>query len=480
MGQTLLFRYLLFVRSLLWRNGCLLVLFCLFFNYSYAQFPNNQCADRNFAAGGIDLKLNVGCLPFSVAAASTVKELKNQRYIFDYRGGPPTNYTASADSNFIYTKTGVYLIMQIGEKDGLPTRACATVTVQDTVAPIIRLQLCSNGAATLTIPTDPANVYDEYGVQWGDGFGEIINKQTRVIKHQYADDTPKKVQVQGIHKLGKCGGKTTRTVSVKGAAQPATLAKLTIIDGSTAELTIDNPNENDWLLYRQENADPFTSSGKTAKKLKETMKVLVDTNQITCFKLKPLDTCAANVESNILCTNFIKVSTEADFNLVSIAPYRYPSEVKSLTVARNKTDWWKASRTEFNREDRDVPCNSKTCYQLKIETEKGVVFSNVVCVNPPPVLCGLLGDLFVPDAFSPNNDNINDLLEVKGDLTKDFKWLVYNKWGNVIFSSNNIVQGWNGLQDGQPAATGVYFYQIQVLDKSKRSFRKNGSFLLVR
>jgi gliding motility-associated-like protein len=432
-------------------------------------------------SGSIGMKSTVGCVPFAAQAFNTLKGATNHRYIFDYRGGSPASYQATLDSNHTYPKPGVYVVMQLGEKDGRATRACATVTVQDTVPPVIRLQLCSNGLATLTIPNVPANQYEEYGIQWGDGSGEIINRLTRTITHRYTDDAPKQVRVQGIHRHGKCGGAVVRTVSVQQANQPPTLAKLAITDANTAELTIENPNENNWLLYRQEGTEAFSSSGKTIRNLKETIKVLVDTNQITCFKLLPTDTCAVQIESNVLCVSYLKAIGESDLNRVFIAPYLYPADLKTRTVTKNTASWWNASSTEFVREDNDdIPCNAKTCYQLRTETTKGVVLSNVVCLPPPPVLCNLLGNVFVPDAFTPNNDGINDLLEVKGDLTQEFKLVIYNQWGSAIFAANDALKGWNGTFEGKPAPAGYYFYHLDTLDKSKRKFSKRGSFLLIR
>ena len=459
----------------------LAVLYCVFSNQSVAQqIPNNQCFDTSVSSGSMGLKSSVGCVPFTANAFNTLKGANNHRYIFDYRGGPINGYKSTPDSSYVYAKPGLYVVMQLGEKDGRPTRVCATVTVQDTTPPVIRLQLCSNGLATLTIPNDPANVYEDYGIQWGDGSGEIINKQTRTLTHRYADNLPKQVRVQGIHKYGKCGGTTVRTLSLTAANAAPTLTKLAIIAPNVAELTIDNPNENNWLLYRQEGLDDFSSSGKTIRKLKETVQVLVDSTQITCFKLQPTDTCAANTSSNVLCVSYIKVNSEPTLNRVSIGPYRYPSEVTTTSVSRNGLPWWSAERTALSREDTDPGCSPKTCYQLKVETEKGTVLSNVACVAPPPVLCNLLGNIFVPDVFSPNGDGFNDVLEIKGDLSQSFQLIIYNQWGSAIFATSDPAQGWNGQQDGKPARAGNYFYQLNVLDKSKRAFGKRGSFLLIK
>jgi len=474
-------KYVLLATTLGQSLWLLLVVYCLIAHKCYSQqIPNNQCFDTSVLSGSMGLKSSVGCIPFTANAFNTLKGALNHRYIFDYRGGPASGYKLATDSSYTYPKAGIYVLMQLGEKDGKPTRVCATITVQDTTPPVVRMQLCANGLATLTILPDPANQYDDYGIQWGDGSGEIINQQTRTLTHRYTDNLPKQVRVQGIHKYGKCGGTTVRLLSLATANAAPTLTKLAIIAPNVAELTIENPTENNWLLYRQEGVNTFSSSGKTIRKPKETVQVLVDSNQITCFKLQPTDSCAANVSSNVLCVSYIKVLSEPNLNRVLIGPYRYPSEVKNSLVSRNGLPWWSGERTELSREDTDPGCTPKTCYQLKIETDKGTVLSNVACVPPPPVLCNLLGSIFVPDVFSPNADGINDILEIKGDLSQNFQLIIFNQWGNAVFATSDPTQGWNGQQDGKPAKEGNYFYRLDVFDKSKRTFSKRGSFLLLK
>src|SRR5437016_1900588 len=51
---------------------------------------------------------------------------------------------------------------------------------------------------------------------------------------------------------------------------------------------------------------------------------------------------------------------------------------------------------------------------------------------------------FVPNAFTPNSDGINDTFRVKGENLQDFKMLVYDRWGEVIFESTNPNEGWDG------------------------------------
>src|SRR5438874_7649950 len=57
--------------------------------------------------------------------------------------------------------------------------------------------------------------------------------------------------------------------------------------------------------------------------------------------------------------------------------------------------------------------------------------------------------LFIPNAFTPNNDGINDYFGVNGEGLQNFHILIYNRWGQVIFESTNPHATWDGTFKGQ-------------------------------
>ncbi len=70
---------------------------------------------------------------------------------------------------------------------------------------------------------------------------------------------------------------------------------------------------------------------------------------------------------------------------------------------------------------------------------------------------------FVPNAFTPNNDGQNDLFEFKynGDVELVL-FQVFNRWGQVVFETDDINQGWDGKRNGKNVEVGVYFYKIKI------------------
>lgn len=91
--------------------------------------------------------------------------------------------------------------------------------------------------------------------------------------------------------------------------------------------------------------------------------------------------------------------------------------------------------------------------------------------------------LFIPNAFTPNGDGLNDrfrLLETC--LLQKFKLQVFNRWGQLVFTSLSITNSWDGSYKGNPAEAGVYYYSItaEPADLSKGTISVKGDVTLIR
>lgn len=80
--------------------------------------------------------------------------------------------------------------------------------------------------------------------------------------------------------------------------------------------------------------------------------------------------------------------------------------------------------------------------------------------------------LYAPNAFSPQKaDGLNDVFKVTGlgFLDEGFELTIYDRWGEKIFKSNDIKEGWDGkIKDGNLGETGIYQYRIVILDYKHR------------
>jgi len=87
----------------------------------------------------------------------------------------------------------------------------------------------------------------------------------------------------------------------------------------------------------------------------------------------------------------------------------------------------------------------------------------------------------VPTAFTPDADGINDLVFVKGwGIEKLLTFRIFNRWGEIVFESNDINQGWDGIYKGQPQnmESYVYYAEVQYFGGAKDS--KTGSLTIIR
>jgi gliding motility-associated-like protein len=87
--------------------------------------------------------------------------------------------------------------------------------------------------------------------------------------------------------------------------------------------------------------------------------------------------------------------------------------------------------------------------------------------------------VFIPNAFSPNDDGLNDVFQpsIKGIVSSDFK--VFNRWGELVFQSTDN-RAWDGTYGGKQAPEGIYMYMLSVVNNfGERQFFK-GTVALVR
>jgi gliding motility-associated-like protein len=86
----------------------------------------------------------------------------------------------------------------------------------------------------------------------------------------------------------------------------------------------------------------------------------------------------------------------------------------------------------------------------------------------------------VPNAFSPNGDGQNDVLFVKGQDIKTMDFKVFNRWGELVFETNNINQGWNGIYKGVPQEMEVYVWTLTATFSDGKAAVKTGNVTLLR
>jgi gliding motility-associated-like protein len=86
---------------------------------------------------------------------------------------------------------------------------------------------------------------------------------------------------------------------------------------------------------------------------------------------------------------------------------------------------------------------------------------------------------YIPNAFSPNQDGKNDHFGLEGIGLLNTELVIYNRWGEVIFKSENGHQKWDGTYKGTPVQPGIYLYSAKVTTYSYQIFFYHGTVQVV-
>jgi len=118
-------------------------------------------------------------------------------------------------------------------------------------------------------------------------------------------------------------------------------------------------------------------------------------------------------------------------------------------------------------------------YSVIVEDAYGCIgYDSVYIYEKCPV------EIYVPNAFSPNGDQINDFFKPVLIYYTFYKLEIFDRWGDLFFSTNDPEIGWNGRVNEQPVLPGVYVYVIQYSGFDEKGAHHNkvkaGDFTLVR
>lgn len=95
-------------------------------------------------------------------------------------------------------------------------------------------------------------------------------------------------------------------------------------------------------------------------------------------------------------------------------------------------------------------------------------------INQLEVIPSLI--VFVPNTFTPNGDEINQLffpVFSGSDIDrKNYSFLIYNRWGEIVFQTANIQDAWDGLHEGKPCMQGTYSWEIAYVENSSKAVKR--------
>jgi gliding motility-associated-like protein len=88
--------------------------------------------------------------------------------------------------------------------------------------------------------------------------------------------------------------------------------------------------------------------------------------------------------------------------------------------------------------------------------------------------------ILLPNAFTPNGDGINDVFRGVIRNFEAFEFLIYDRWGGLVFTGKSETFTWDGTQNGEALPAGVYPYVLKAQGKNGRPYNRTGQIVLIR
>lgn len=143
--------------------------------------------------------------------------------------------------------------------------------------------------------------------------------------------------------------------------------------------------------------------------------------------------------------------------------------------------WYKKSSPLDEKLFRGNPYNAAVFDDYNHLVMQGIDADGCVESHPFSLVGHNCCQYFVPSAFSPNGDGLNDVFEVKGTQPRTYRMEIYNRWGTKVFTTENVNSVWNGNNLlGEPMPQDVYFYYITGQCYDGTDIDRRGDITLIR
>lgn len=258
-----------------------------------------------------------------------------------------------------------------------------------------------------------------------------------------------------------CSNRDSVTISVQHPIQMTISPAQDLCEESSVMLSASGGIYYSWSPaggFPDEQSADYTITTQTSTTYSVTVSndCFADTGYVD-VTVRPLPVVYAGVDDSMIRDEFIYLNGNADGVTNFWTPSAGLEDSASFTT-------------------RASPFNT-TDYVLNSISEYGCIARDSV-----RIFVEVVNLMLVPNAFSPNDDGHNDIFRIIRYLNVeellDFK--VFNRWGQLIFETNDLRQGWDGTFQDVPQELGVYAYVIRVLNRDGEKITKGGNVTLVR
>jgi gliding motility-associated-like protein len=256
-----------------------------------------------------------------------------------------------------------------------------------------------------------------------------------------------------------CRNWATDTITIMPATNATVSDSATICEGEGIQLSATGGSQYAWEPAAGIN-DPGASTVVASPSVSTLYSVTVSDNNI-CASTRTV-MVSVNPKPALFAGN------DTTFSLLDQKYIRATGTGSISWIAGGQTECPGCASTRIFPETR-------TCYTAKAVSMQGCSATDEVCID-----VDTRSEVFVPTAFTPNGDGLNDEFFATGPGISDLRLNVYNRWGEELFASGAEKKGWNGSYKGRVCQEGVYNWILKYVSLDGQPHQKTGCVILLR
>ena len=220
--------------------------------------------------------------------------------------------------------------------------------------------------------------------------------------------------------------------------------------------------------------------------LSSTTGATVEANPTATTVYNVVGTSANGCSSTISVTVFVEdiVAPVAEFSFNPLQPDVFNPEVNFINLTNGTNTYsWDFNGIDYSNEVNPTyffPIDSGGLYTVCLRVENSIGCVDTICHE---VFVNGFTSIYIPNAFTPNGDGVNEYFSpVLRDVSREnFDFKIFDRWGQLIYSSNSIEASWDGTFKGINCKDGVYVWKIKFTEQSNGTNREmKGHFSLLR
>lgn len=318
--------------------------------------------------------------------------------------------------------------------------------------------------------------------------GTVVKSFTAISETSYIDEDVECgtfTEYQVVAKL-KNATSTSAPVGLKvetGSAKPLSGGSVSVLDPTSVIIKADVPGAgpNTSFELSIERADAGSTLFKKIITLYNQSEYIDNAaktgEQSYCYRMSYENSCGQKVPASAPVCTILLSKNLSTLNWTGDSPIL------------GGTDGYTVVQTGSAGSSEDIPVQQNTSYTVKLNAQSDLEYNFQILATSPDGAFESLSNIinyrrnagvFVPDAFTPNGDGFNDILEAKSEQLQSFDMSVMNRWGVVVFHSDDISKGWDGTFEGTNAPVGYYYYKMTFVDDINQTVEKSGTFMLLR